>query len=86
MIVGSNPRSEAPLLNARIRKRWLRGGLLAGLVGPRVDLTYAYNHLGAGVETLREAFVDHKPATEGASQADVHRRSGPLSTGPTARR
>ncbi len=63
MIVGSNPRKEAPLLNARIRKRWLRGNLLTGLVGPKVDLTYSYNHLGTGVETLR-SFTDHAPAAK----------------------
>ncbi len=63
MIVGSNPRKEAPLLNARIRKRWLRGNLLTGLVGPKVDLTYSYNHLGTGVETLR-GFTDHAPAAK----------------------
>jgi len=63
MIVGSNPRKEAPLLNARIRKRWLRGGLLTGVIGPKVDLTYDYAHLGAGPDALR-SFVDHKPANK----------------------
>jgi NADH-quinone oxidoreductase subunit G len=52
LIVGSNPRLEAPVLNARIRKRWRQGNLKIGLVGERVDLTYAYDYLGAGPETL----------------------------------
>ena len=52
MIVGSNPRKEAPLLNARIRKRWLRGGLLAGVIGPKADLTYEYAHLGDTPEAI----------------------------------
>jgi len=63
MIVGSNPRREAPILNARIRKRWLRGGLLTGVIGSDVDLTYDCNHLGASADALR-AFVDHKPAAK----------------------
>jgi NADH-quinone oxidoreductase subunit G len=52
MIIGSNPRREAPVLNARIRKRSLRGGLLTGLLGQKVDLTYDYNYLGSDPEAL----------------------------------
>jgi NADH-quinone oxidoreductase subunit G len=54
IIIGSNPRKEAAVLNARIRKRWRMGGFPIGLVGERVDLTYPYDHLGAGPETLAE--------------------------------
>jgi NADH-quinone oxidoreductase subunit G len=61
MIIGSNPRREAPVLNARIRKRWLKGNLLLGVIGEKADLTYDYNYLGAGPETLAR-FVDHRPA------------------------
>jgi NADH-quinone oxidoreductase subunit G len=53
-VVGSNPRREAPVLNARIRKRWLKGGVQMGLIGLEADLTYHYNHLGAGPQTLPE--------------------------------
>jgi NADH-quinone oxidoreductase subunit G len=52
VIVGSNPRKEASVLNARIRKRWLTGGLKIWLIGEPADLTYDYVHLGAGPETL----------------------------------
>jgi NADH-quinone oxidoreductase subunit G len=45
LIVGSNPRDEAPVLNARIRKAWTRGANVA-LIGQAVDLTYPYEHLG----------------------------------------
>jgi len=61
MLIGCNPRIEAPVLNARIRKRWLRGDLLVGVVGERVDLTYSYNYLGAGPDSLAQ-FVNHPPA------------------------
>jgi NADH-quinone oxidoreductase subunit G len=54
LIVGSNPRIEAPVVNARIRKRWLRGTIPIGVVGPQADLTYEYDYLGAGPQTLGE--------------------------------
>ena len=48
LIVGSNPRREAPILNARIRKRYVAtaGRLPVGVIGPQADLTYATTHLG----------------------------------------
>jgi NADH-quinone oxidoreductase subunit G len=63
MVIGSNPRLEAPVLNARIRQRWLRGDLLTGVVGPQADLTYKYNYLGAGPDSLAR-FADHPPASK----------------------
>src|ERR1700691_2460564 len=38
LIVGSNPRKEAPILNARLRKRWRAGKFPIGLIGPKADL------------------------------------------------
>jgi NADH-quinone oxidoreductase subunit G len=54
LIVGSNPRREAAVLNARIRKRWRTGQLKIGVIGVKADLTYAYDYLGAGVDSLSE--------------------------------
>ena len=54
LIIGSNPRREAPIVNARIRKRWLRGDFKVSLIGEKVDLTYASDYLGAGAETLAD--------------------------------
>ncbi|MBP0582992.1 NADH-quinone oxidoreductase subunit G [Labrys sp. LIt4] len=53
LLVGTNPRKEASVLNARIRKRWLRG-VKIGLIGEQADLTYTYDYLGAGPDTLAE--------------------------------
>jgi NADH-quinone oxidoreductase subunit G len=61
MLIGTNPRREAAVLNARIRKRYLKGGVLLGLIGERVDLTYPYTYLGAGPESLAE-LTNHAPA------------------------
>jgi NADH dehydrogenase/NADH:ubiquinone oxidoreductase subunit G len=52
LLVGTNPRREAPVLNARIRKRWLNGALTVGLIGEAVDLTYDVEHVGAGPRSL----------------------------------
>ena len=52
LIVGSNPRREAPVLNARIRKRWRARNFPVALIGEKADLTYSYDYLGAGADTL----------------------------------
>jgi NADH-quinone oxidoreductase subunit G len=54
LVVGSNPRREASIINARIRKRWRLGRFAVGVIGERVDLTYPYEYLGAGPETLAD--------------------------------
>jgi NADH-quinone oxidoreductase subunit G len=61
LIVGANPRREAAVLNARIRKRWRMGGFPIAMIGERVDLTYSYDHLGAGPETLAELAAGRHP-------------------------
>jgi NADH-quinone oxidoreductase subunit G len=60
MIIGADPRREAAVLNARIRRRWSEGKVLLGLVGEKVDLTYDYAHLGVGADALQQ-FIDHPP-------------------------
>jgi NADH-quinone oxidoreductase subunit G len=72
LLIGTNPRHEAPVLNARILKRWrqIQGKLPLGLIGTQADLTYAYEHLGAGPETLAKladgshAFLDKLKGAE----------------------
>ncbi len=54
LIIGSNPRKEAAILNARIRKRWRTGQLKVGLVGAKADLTYDYDYIGAGTDSLSD--------------------------------
>ncbi len=54
IIIGANPRAEAAVLNARIRKRWLAGRFPVALIGEQVDLTYPYEYLGAGPGTLSD--------------------------------
>jgi NADH-quinone oxidoreductase subunit G len=52
LLIGTNPRKEAAVLNARIRKRYLKGGLKLGVIGEQADLSYPYTYLGAGPDSL----------------------------------
>jgi NADH-quinone oxidoreductase subunit G len=51
MIIGGNPRDEAPVLNARIRKAWSNGASVVVLGAP-VDLTYPHHNVGADTADL----------------------------------
>ncbi|HEY6633485.1 MAG TPA: NADH-quinone oxidoreductase subunit NuoG, partial [Rhizobiaceae bacterium] len=53
LIIGANPRFEASVLNARIRKRWRQGNLPIGVIGEIGDMRYDYEQLGAGPDTLK---------------------------------
>ena len=53
LLVGTNPRWEAPLINARLRKAFLAKGLKVGMIGSPVDLTFPVEMIGAGTESLR---------------------------------
>jgi NADH-quinone oxidoreductase subunit G len=59
LIIGSNPRREAPVLNTRIRKAWHQHGARIGLIGTETDLTYPLTHLGTGPQAFAdgEAFL-----------------------------
>ena len=52
-LIGSNPRLEAPVLNARLRKAWTRGANVS-LIGEAVELTYEYSHVGTGTDAITE--------------------------------
>ncbi len=54
LIIASNPRHEAAVLNARIRKAWRARGVAIGVIGEKADLTYDYEHLGEGPDSLSE--------------------------------
>ena len=54
LLVGTDLRHEASLINARIRKSWLRGAVSVGVIGEATDLTYDYTHLGVGPKALKD--------------------------------
>ena len=53
LLIGTNPRLEAAVLNARFRKMWLSAKTRFGLVGAPADLTYRHEHLGEGASALK---------------------------------
>jgi NADH-quinone oxidoreductase subunit G len=54
VLIGTNPRYEAAIINARLRKRWLQGGFRVGAFGPALDLTFPVTTLGTGPQGLGE--------------------------------
>ncbi|KAK6845630.1 NADH dehydrogenase [Apiospora arundinis] len=57
LLVGTNPRHEAAVLNARIRKQWLRSDLEIGVVGETWDSTFEFEHLGTDLAALKKALA-----------------------------
>ena len=53
LLIGTNPRYEASLLNARLRKGWIHNELDVAVIGPEIDLTYDYEHLGKEIVISR---------------------------------
>ncbi len=64
LILGSNPRREAPVLNARLRKRWLKGGFKAAVIGPKADLTFQHEWLGEDAKILLDLAEGRHPFLE----------------------
>ncbi len=54
LLIGTNPRAEAAILNSRLRKRHLAGGFCVAAIGPSLDLTYPVEILGPGARTVEE--------------------------------
>ncbi len=83
LLIGTNPRLEAAVFNARLRKLWLAGRTSIGLIGQATDLTYGYEHLGTTAAAIGEL-------TTGGSQfakifMTAKRPAIILGTGATAR-
>ncbi len=59
LLVGVNPRTEATLVNARIRKTWMDKQVKVAVVGEKLDLTYPYHHVGTDLSALKKMVDDH---------------------------
>jgi NADH-quinone oxidoreductase subunit G len=64
LLIGTNPRWEASVLNARIRKSYINNGCKIGLIGKKIDLTYEYSHLSDNIEHLNDLLNDKSPFSE----------------------
>ncbi|MGR3271384.1 NADH-quinone oxidoreductase subunit G [Thalassococcus profundi] len=67
LLIGTNPAVEAPVLNARIRKAWLKGASV-GVIGEAAELTYDYHHVGTGPAAFADMDKNgFDPDTDGPS-------------------
>src|SRR5712691_5553750 len=64
LLIGTNPRWEAPLVNARLRKRYLQGGFRVAAIGPALDLTYPVAMLGDSGEAFNLIVAGEHPWAE----------------------
>ncbi|MEM9684712.1 MAG: NADH-quinone oxidoreductase subunit NuoG, partial [Pseudomonadota bacterium] len=70
LLIGTNPRWEAPIITSRLRKRWLQGNFPVGLVGPRNDITVDYTYIGAGPESLEQISAGRHEFAETLKKAE----------------
>ncbi|MEL6860612.1 MAG: NADH-quinone oxidoreductase subunit NuoG [Pseudomonadota bacterium] len=70
LLIGTNPRKEAAVWNARIRKAWLWNNLKVGVIGEAADLTYDYEHLGTGADALNGLFNKDSEIAEALRNAE----------------
>ncbi|MDX1402165.1 MAG: NADH-quinone oxidoreductase subunit NuoG, partial [Kiloniellales bacterium] len=70
LLIGTDLRRESPLLNARLRKSFLHKGLKVGLIGEQCDLTYPYEYIGAGSQSLKDLAAASHPFYEVLKSAE----------------
>lgn len=80
LLIGTNPRREASLVNARIRKAWRAGGLRVYMLGNELDLTYPYEYLGNDPRILTEILDGRDPLAQELAKA----KNPMLIIGPSA--
>jgi NADH dehydrogenase (ubiquinone) Fe-S protein 1 len=71
VLVGTNPKLECPVFNARIRRAQLVNGLEVAVIGPANNLTYNYNHLGNSLQTLQELADGTHPYSDRLAEAEL---------------
>lgn len=54
LLIGTNPRWEAAILNSRIYRNWKNNNTKIAVVGPKIDLNYHYEHLGNSADILQD--------------------------------
>ena len=70
LLVGTNPRLEAPLVNARLRKSWIHNEANVAVIGAPVDLSYEYEHLGDSYQTLTDILDGKHEFSKALQEAD----------------
>jgi NADH dehydrogenase (ubiquinone) Fe-S protein 1 len=75
LLIGSNPKTESPVFNARIRKAVIKNNLQVGIVGTPYDLTYEFDHLGTSPKTIIDILDGKHPFS-----AKIANVNSPLNT------
>jgi len=71
ILVGTNPKIENPVLNARIRKAIMVNGLEVAVIGPANNFAYNYRHLGNSLDTLKQLADGTHPYSERLQEAEL---------------
>lgn len=71
ILVGFNPKSECPVLNARIRKMYELNGLEVVIIGPANNMTFNYKHIGTSNKTLKEIADGTHPFCKRLNEAEL---------------
>lgn len=71
IMIGTNPKTECPVLNARIRKAIMVNGLEVAVIGPANNLQYNYRHLGNSLKTLQELVDGTHPYSARLAKANL---------------
>ena len=71
ILVGTNPKTECPVLNARIRKAEMTNGLEVAVIGPANNLAYDYKHLGNSLQVLKDLADGNHPYLERIKKATL---------------
>jgi len=71
ILIGTNPKLECPVLNARIRKAVQVNGLEVAVIGPANNLSYNYHHLGSSTQTLKEIADGTHPFCERLAKSEL---------------
>jgi NADH dehydrogenase (ubiquinone) Fe-S protein 1 len=69
VLIGTNPRHEAPIVNTRIRKAYLHNDLDVAVIGSTYDLTYGYDHLGEDAQTIQDLASGTHPFSKRLAEA-----------------
>lgn len=71
LLVGTNPRLESPVFNARIRKAVMKNNLKVALIGSQYDFSYDYEHLGTTPRSLIEILEGKHPFSARIAQVNL---------------
>ena len=64
LLIGTNPRWEACVLNSRIRKAYINNDCKVGLIGKKLDLTYKYVQLSDDIDHINDLLNNKSPFSE----------------------